>query len=105
MEQGMDQTRDAVRLNPDNVIAVEDLLAFQLSLDRFDEARQLYQQTIARKLDDDTLHIVLYAVEFDEKNPKGMAEQAAWFEGRPELQHEILAQESDTEAYSGHVAK
>jgi|ERR1700728_3814807 len=105
MEQGMEQTRDAVRLNPDNVIAVEDLLGLQLSLGRFDEARQLYQQTMARKLDDDTLHTVLYAVEFDEKNPKGMAEQAAWFEGRPELQHEILAEESDTEAYGGHVAK
>jgi serine/threonine protein kinase/tetratricopeptide (TPR) repeat protein len=105
MEQGMDQTRDALRLNPDNVIAVEDLLAFQLSLDRFDEARQLYQQAMARKLDDDTLHMVLYSVEFIEKNPKGMAEQAAWFEGRPELQHEILAQESDTEAYAGHVDK
>jgi len=105
MEQGIDQTRDAVRLNPDNVIAVEDLLAFQVSLDRFDEARQLYQQTMARKLDDDTLHMVLYAVEFVEKNPKGMAEQAAWFEGRPELQHEILALESDTEAYAGHVVK
>jgi serine/threonine protein kinase/tetratricopeptide (TPR) repeat protein len=105
MEQGMDQTRDALRLNPDNVIGIEDLLAFQLSLNRFDEARQLYQQTMARKLDDDTLHMVLYSVEFVEKNPKGMAEQAAWFEGRPELQHEILAEESDTEAYAGHVAK
>ncbi len=105
MEQGMEQTRDAVRLNPDNVIGIEDLLAFQLSLNRFDEARQLYQQTMARKLDDDTLHLVLYAVEFDEKNPKGMAEQAAWFEGRPELQHEILADESDTEAYAGHMTK
>jgi eukaryotic-like serine/threonine-protein kinase len=105
MEQGMEQTRNAVRLNPDNVIAVEDLLAFQLSLDRFDEARQLYQQTMAHKLDDDTPHMVLYAVEFIERNPNGMAEQAAWFEGRPELQHEILAEESDTEAYGGHVAK
>jgi tetratricopeptide (TPR) repeat protein len=105
MEQGMDQTRKAMDLNPDNVIGVEDLLAFQLSLDRFDEAHQLYRQAMARKLDDDTLHVVLYAVEFVEKNPKGMAEQAAWFEGRPELQHEILAEESDTEAYAGHVAK
>jgi tetratricopeptide (TPR) repeat protein len=105
MEQAMEQTRKAMDLNPDNVIAVEDLLALQLSLNHFDEAHQVYQQAVARKLDDDTLHAVLYSVEFIEKNPKGMAEQAAWFEGRPELQHEILAEESDTEAYAGHLAK
>ena len=105
MEQGTEQTREGLRLNPDNVIAAENLLGFLVGLGRFDEARQLYQQTMARKLDDDTLHNVLYGVEFIERNPKGMAEQAAWFEGRPELQHEILALESDTEAYAGHVGK
>ncbi len=105
LEQGTEQTRTAKRLNPDNVIADENLLGFLVSVDRFDEARQVYQQTMAQKLDDDTLHVVLYGLEFIEKNPKGMAEQAAWFEGRPELQHEILALEADTEAYAGHVTK
>jgi len=105
LEQGMQQTREGMRLNPDNVIAAENLLAIMVNLGRFEEARQLYQQTMARKLDDDTLHNVLYGVEFIERNPKGMAEQAAWFEGRPELQHEILALEADTEAYAGHVLK
>jgi len=105
MEQGVEQARQGLRLNPDNVIAAENLFAGLVTLGRFDEARQVYQQAIARKLDDDTLHYVLYGLEFIEKNPKGMAEQAAWFEGRPELLHEILALESDTEAYAGHVAK
>jgi tetratricopeptide (TPR) repeat protein/predicted Ser/Thr protein kinase len=105
LEQGVEQTREGMRLNPENVIAVENVIGFLAALNRFDEARQLYQQTLARKLDDDTLHNVLYGVEFVEKNPKGMAEQAAWFEGRPELQHEILALQADTEAYAGHAAK
>ena len=34
-----------------------------------------------------------------------MASQAAWFEGKPGLQHEILALEADTEAYGGHLAR
>jgi predicted Ser/Thr protein kinase/predicted Zn-dependent protease len=105
LEQGTEQTRVGMRLNPDNVIAAENVVAFLVALNRFDEARQLYQLTMARKLDDDTLHNVLYGVEFIAKNPKGMAEQVAWFEGRPELQHEILALEADTEAYAGHVIK
>jgi tetratricopeptide (TPR) repeat protein len=105
MEQGLEQSRQGLRLNPDNVIAAENEIGFLVSLDRFDEARQIYQQTMARKMDDDTLHLVLYGLEFVARNPKGMAEQAAWFESRPELQHEILALEADTEAYAGHIAK
>jgi tetratricopeptide (TPR) repeat protein/predicted Ser/Thr protein kinase len=105
MEQGAAQTREGLRLNPDNVIAAENMLGFLVSLGSFDEARQVYQQTLARKMDDDTLHNVLYGVEFIARNPKGMAEQVAWFEGRPELQHEILTLESDTESYYGHLAK
>jgi hypothetical protein len=81
------------------------LFAGLVVLGRFDEARKIYQQAIANKLDDDTLHLVLYGLEFAERNPKGMAEQASWFEGRPELLHEILALEADTEAYAGRVAK
>ncbi len=105
MEQGLEQARQGMRLNPDNVIAAEDAIGFLVCLERFDEARQMYQQTVARKMDDDTLHTILYGLEFVARNPKGMAEQAAWFERRPELQHEILALEADTEAYAGHVAK
>jgi serine/threonine protein kinase/tetratricopeptide (TPR) repeat protein len=105
MEQAVEQARQGLRLNPDNVIAAENLFAGLVTLGRFEEARRVYQQAIARKLDDDTLHYVLYGLEFIEKNPKGMAEQAAWFEGRPELLHEILALESDTEAYAGHFVK
>jgi predicted Ser/Thr protein kinase/predicted Zn-dependent protease len=105
MEQGLEQSRQGMRLSPDNVIAAENAIGFLVSLGRFDEARQTYQQTMARKMDDDTLHLDLYGLEFVARNPKGMAEQAAWFESRPELQHEILALEADTEAYTGHVAK
>ena len=105
MEQGAEQMREALRLNRDNVIAVGNMVGFQVSLGRYDEARQLYQQTLARKMDDDTLHNVLYGLEFVERNDKGMAEQAAWFEGRPDLQHEVVALEADTEAYTGHIVK
>jgi tetratricopeptide (TPR) repeat protein/predicted Ser/Thr protein kinase len=105
MEQAGEQAREGLRLNPDNVIAAENVIGFLVCLGRFDEARKIYQETIAHKLDDDTLHTILYGLEFVEKNAKGMAEQAAWFEGRPELQHEILGMEADTEAYAGHLLK
>jgi eukaryotic-like serine/threonine-protein kinase len=47
----------------------------------------------------------MYGLDFVQGNSKDMADQAAWFEGRPELQHEVLGLEADTAAYAGHLAK
>ena len=102
-EQSVEQTRVGLRLNPDNVISYENLIGNFVNLNRFDEARQAYREAMNRKLDDDQPHISLYAVAFLRGDAKGMAEQTAWFEGRPELEHEILTLESDTEGYSGHL--
>ncbi len=101
----IEQSRQSDRLNPDNVITAENLISCLISLGRFDEARQNYEQVVARKLDDDTLHIEMYGLDFSQRNAKDMAAQAVWFEGRPELQHEVLGLEADTEAYVGHLAK
>jgi len=105
LEMGMEQSRDGLRLNPDNVLGVGNLMAFLVGLQRYDEARQVYQQALDRKLDDDALHTVSYGMDFLQRDAKGMAEQVAWFESRPELQNEILGLESDTEAYAGHLIK
>jgi eukaryotic-like serine/threonine-protein kinase len=102
-EQSVEQTRAGLRLNPDNVIAYENLIGDLAYLNRFDEARQAFQEAMDRKLDDDQPHLNLYAIAFLQGDEKGMAQQAAWFEGRPELEHEILALESDTASYSGHL--
>jgi eukaryotic-like serine/threonine-protein kinase len=101
----IEQSRQSRRLNPDNVITAENLIACLIELGRFDEARQDYEQAIAHKLDDDTPHILMYGLDFVQGNAKDMVDQAAWFEGRPELQHEVLGMEADTEAYAGHLAK
>ena len=102
-EQSVEQTRAGLRLNPDNVIAYENLIGNFVNLNRFDEAQRTYQEVMNRKLDDDQPHISLYAIAFLRGDPNVMAQQTAWFEGRPELEHEILTLESDTEGYSGHL--
>jgi len=104
-QEGLDQTRNALRLNPDNVITSGNLFAFLVSTQRYDEAHALYQQTLARKLDGESLHVDGYGLDFIQGDQKGMAEQVAWFETRPELQNEILGPESDTEAYAGRFGK
>jgi eukaryotic-like serine/threonine-protein kinase len=87
------------------VIAYEDLISNLVALNRFDEARGVYQKAMSRKLDDDVPHLALYGLSFLQGNAEDMARQAAWFDGKTELQHEILTAESDTAAYNGQLSK
>src|SRR5262249_15315393 len=75
-----------------------------LALQRFDEARQIIQQALARKLDDLILHNALYALAFLRGDSSGMAEQQQWFAGKPEETFG-LSLTSDTEAYAGHLGR
>jgi eukaryotic-like serine/threonine-protein kinase len=99
------QTQQSLQLNPDNVIAYDNASAYLLALNRFDEARKIYDEAIARKLDDDVLHLNRYAIAFFEPDPKAMSEQAAWFTNKPEVENEMLGLQAETEAYSGHLRK
>jgi tetratricopeptide (TPR) repeat protein len=76
-----------------------------MALGRMAEAQKAFQQPAERKLDDDIIHTDLYGLAFVQQDAKTMAEQVAWFSGRPELEHEILALQSDTAAFVGHLTQ
>jgi eukaryotic-like serine/threonine-protein kinase len=75
------------------------------SLNRPADARKLLEHGLALKPNGDGLHLALYMVDFAEQNAADMAKQAAWFDDKPEVQHELYGTEADTEAYYGHQAK
>jgi tetratricopeptide (TPR) repeat protein len=104
-DRGIEQTKAALRLNKENVITYDDLSQFLLNVGQTEAAQQTYEQAISHKLEDDLLRLVAYGIGFLRNDEKAMAEQVAWFEGRPEVKNEILAMESDTEAYAGHLRK
>jgi serine/threonine protein kinase/tetratricopeptide (TPR) repeat protein len=95
--------RQALRLSPNNVILYGNLGLDLMLLGRLDEARKTFEAALSRKLDDHSLHMGLYTLAFLAGDTQGMASQAAWFEGKPDLQNEILSLEADTEAYGGHL--
>jgi eukaryotic-like serine/threonine-protein kinase len=103
-EKAAEAYRESLRLAPDSDAPYDDLANSLLALQRFDEARQTIQQAQARKLDDFTLHIALYALAFARRDSSGMAEQQQWFAGKPE-ENGGLSLASDTEAYVGHLSK
>jgi tetratricopeptide (TPR) repeat protein len=102
-EQAIAQFSKARRMNPNDVIAHEDLIEILTATGQFGKAREAYQEMQRMKLDDDSPHVELYSVGFLEHDTNEMAQQAAWFEGKAQLQHELLSEEADAEAYAGHL--
>ena len=104
-ERAAEVTRQAVRLAPDHVSSYENLANCALALQGFDEARQMIHEAQARKLNDNVMHNLLYALAFLGADSAAMAEQLRWFAGQPDFENWGLALASDTEAYSGHLGK
>jgi eukaryotic-like serine/threonine-protein kinase len=103
-EKATEITRQALRLAPDQVFFNLDLAANALALQHFDETRLIIQEAQARKLDDQGLHIYLYALAFVGSDAASMAEQQKSFVGKPE-EHVGLSLASDTEAYAGRLRR
>jgi eukaryotic-like serine/threonine-protein kinase len=104
-EKAAEATREALRLRPDSVNLYSNLGGIYIELNRFPEARDVTNQAFARKLDDSFLHTNVYALAFLQGDAAGMAEQAAWFQGKPEVENMILGLQSSTEAYFGRLGK
>jgi len=104
-EKGLEETRESLRLAPDNVSPYANLANKLLALQRFDEARQTIQQAEGRKLDNVVLHSALYALAFVRGDSSVMAEQQQRFAGRPDSENFGFLLASDTEAYAGHLGK
>jgi len=105
-EKAAEFTRQGVRLMPDpSRIANDNLVNDVIGLQRFDEARQIIREAQAQNMDDYQLHEVLYTLAFFGADSAAMTEQQQWFAARPQYENFGLALASDTEAYSGHLAK
>jgi tetratricopeptide (TPR) repeat protein len=95
----------ARRMNPSDVVAHEDLMEMLTATGEFNEARAVYRDILRLNLDDDSPHLYLYVIATLENNSAEMAAQSAWFEGKKDLQHEILSEEADAAAASGHLTR
>jgi len=103
-EKATESYRRSLSLAPDNFAPYAGLGISLLSLQRFDEARQIIRDAQARKLDDYIFHEDLYVLAFLGADAAAMAEQQQWFAGKPE-ENQGLSLASDTEAYGGHLGK
>jgi eukaryotic-like serine/threonine-protein kinase len=104
-DKGLSETLEANRLDPDIGIPYGNLVEDYCRLNRFGEAKATYQRARAHNLDVPDLHIYRYGVAFLEGDAPEMQHQADWFAGKLGLEDVSLSFQSDTEAFSGHLAK
>jgi DNA-binding winged helix-turn-helix (wHTH) protein/Tfp pilus assembly protein PilF len=102
-DKGLEETREALRLEPGSALNYGTLAYFFLTLNRLAEARATVEEELAKKLDSPTLHIARYIIAFAQKDESGMASELAWATDQPGVEDSLLACASDAAAYSGKV--
>jgi serine/threonine protein kinase/tetratricopeptide (TPR) repeat protein len=104
-EKAVTETQEAMRLEPNAVVAYGNLAGAYLALNRPDDAKKAIEQAQQHKLDGDYLHQLLYSMAFMRGDTSEMERQVAWAAGKPGSEDLLLSFQSDTEAYYGRLAK
>jgi tetratricopeptide (TPR) repeat protein len=104
-DQAIKDTKEALRLRPDSSVPYGNLLGMYLATNRFDEAKFLYKEAVARKAESAPLHGSMYGLAFLESDRAEMERQVAWAAGKAGAEDLLLSDAADTEAYYGRNVK
>jgi pentatricopeptide repeat protein len=104
-EKAVEESTEAVRLEPDSPYSYTALMSNYLALNRPHKALDTYKQAIECKLDSSLFDSLLYWVAFLEGDVTAMGNYAAKAAGKPGVENTLLVMEAGTAAYSGQLAK
>ncbi len=103
-ERVIEEAREVIRLNPNSVFGYWNLTIAFGSLNRFDEATQVYEQAVARKLDTLGYHADFYLIAFARGDTAAMQQQLDWARGNPN-EYVTLFLQAETAAFLGQLRK
>jgi len=103
-EKGLEESREALRLQPNRVTSYASLANTELILNHLEDARQILSQAQARGLTSPAMQVFLYRLAFLRGDLAEMQRLVAAAAGQLAEDH-LLAQEADSEAYHGRLAK
>jgi eukaryotic-like serine/threonine-protein kinase len=83
-EKALTQASEALRLNPKDPYAYQNLAGAYMSLNRFDEAKAVADQSIAQKVDPWSIHVVIYDLAFIRGDESAMRRELEAFAGKPQ---------------------
>jgi predicted Zn-dependent protease len=99
-EQAAEAYRDALRLDADYSLSRANLALALIGLNRFEEAQEVIEEGLARKLDSAGFRNRLYLIAFLKGDAESMGRQAAWFTGRPD-EYQIRELQARSFAFAG----
>ena len=102
-EKGVEQAREGMRLEPDDVLSYENLGNQYTSLNRLDEAEAVYKESQKRKLESESLLLNHYQLAFVKGDPARMAQMVSSAVGKPGAEDLLLAAQADTEGWYGRL--
>jgi tetratricopeptide (TPR) repeat protein len=104
LEKAMEEAREAIRLNPNTAPPRDNLATALMEMNRFDEAKQVYQQAMEQKLDSIFFRNNLHAIAFVQNDAAGMKQQLDWWTGKPG-EYNALNWQAEVAAFSGQLKK
>jgi serine/threonine protein kinase/tetratricopeptide (TPR) repeat protein len=104
-DKALAASQESLKRNPGSGLGYGNLVSGYLNVNRLDEARTTAQEAQAHNLDNPTIHVSLYSINFLQHDAAGMEHEAAGLMGKPGFEDAMLYNESDTAAYAGQFAK
>jgi eukaryotic-like serine/threonine-protein kinase len=104
-EKCLAEAQETMRLEPNDVISGGNLGMAYLCLNRLEDAKTTFDQTLARKMDGGYLRLYMYYLAFLRGDSARMEQQVSWGAGKPGDEDPLLSTQSDTEAYYGRLTK
>ena len=102
-EKAAEESRAAMEVAPTRVAGYANLIAAYVALDRVDEAKAIYDQSMQHKFDNEYLREMRYVIAFLQNDEAEMRRQIESAAGNLSAEAALLAQQADTDAYYGQL--
>jgi eukaryotic-like serine/threonine-protein kinase len=102
-EKAIEESRESIRLNPDNGVPYAFLAYNYTALNRPGDAKTAHDQALGRKLDSPFFLLSLYQIAFLQNDAAGMKQQVELSASKREFEDGLLSLDADTAAYSGRL--
>ena len=99
-ELSAEESRAAMRLDPDSATRFSTLANALIHLNRYAEAKEVCEKALRQKLDDPAVHHHLYRVAFVSGDRAALEQYQHWFAGKPN-EYSAIAREAAGAAYAG----
>jgi eukaryotic-like serine/threonine-protein kinase len=104
-DKALAMEQQALTLDTSTINTYDNLAGIYMALNRFSDAKQMFDQALARSLDGGDLRLWMYYLAFIQGDTAGMAQHSAWAAGKPGAEDPLLSAQADTEAYCGRLTK